>query len=199
VKELLKLIFVMTLVSLISGVLLAVTHVYTREPIRKTEERQLFDTVRLVLPPCDGDPAPLVFTNAAGKVATFYVARKAGAFTGVAFACSSPNGYGGPVEALLGLNAAGAIHGLEVIRMNETPGLGSKIAAPTFRAQFTGKPLEGSVWKVRKDGGPIDAITGATISSRALCHAVSQGLALYQEYKQAIADAAAEAPAKETP
>jgi electron transport complex protein RnfG len=198
-KELVKLVFVMTLVSLISGVLLAVTHQYTKEPIRQTEERQLFDTLRQVLPPADGDPVTLVFTNAAGKVATFYVARKAGAFAGVAFACTSANGYGGPVEALLGLNADGAIHGLEIIRMNETPGLGSKIGAPAFRAQFTGKPLEASVWKVRKDGGPIDAVSGATISSRALCEAVSTGLAMYQAYKQAIAGAASAAPAKETP
>jgi electron transport complex protein RnfG len=198
VKELVKLVFVMTLVSLISGVLLAVTHQYTREPIRQTEQRQLFDTLRQVLPPMDGDPVPLVLSNAAGRVTTFYLARQGGAFAGVAFSCVSPNGYGGPVEALLGLKADGTLHGLEVIRMNETPGLGSKIAAPAFRAQFTGKPLEGSVWKVRKDGGPIDAVSGATISSRALCDAVSQGLALYQEYKTAIAAAAA-APAKETP
>ncbi len=198
-KELIKLVFVMTLVSLISGVLLAVTHVYTQEPIRQTEQRQLFDTLRQVLPPGEGDPVPLVFTNAAGQVTTFYVTRRNGALAGVAFACVSAHGYGGPVEALLGLDATGTLRGLEIVRMNETPGLGSKIGAPAFRAQFTGKPLEGSVWKVRKDGGPIDAIAGATISSRALCDAVSQGLARYQEYKSAIAAAAAAAPARETP
>ncbi len=198
-KELVKLVFVLTIVSLISGVLLAVTHQYTKEPIHKTEERQLFDTLRKILPPGDGDPTSLVFTNASGRVATFYVVRKDGALTGVAFACSSPKGYAGPIEALLGLKADGTINGLEIVQMTETPGLGSKIAAPAFRAQFTGKPLEGSIWKVSKDNGLIDAVSGATISSRALCDAVSKGAALYQEYKQAIADAVSPAAAKELP
>jgi electron transport complex protein RnfG len=191
-KELTKLIFVLTLVSLISGLLLAVTYQYTKEPIRQTEERQLFESLRQVLPPDVGDPEAVVFSNAAGRVVTFYVARKDGAFAGVAFSAVSPNGYAGPVEALIGLKADGAIQGIE-IKQNETPGLGSKIAAPAFKGQFVGKPLAGA-WKVRKDGGTIDAVSGATISSRALCDAVSRGQALYQEYQQALLEKAA-APA----
>ena len=190
-RELVKMVFVLTLVSLISGVLLAVTFQYTREPIRQTEQRQFFDSLRQVLPPFDGDPVTLTFSNAEGRVARFYVARKGGALAGVAFSCSSAKGYGGTVEALVGLRADGAIQGLEVVRMNETPGLGTKIGTPAFRGQFIGKPAQGTVWKVRKDGGAIDAVSGATISSRALCDAVSQGLALYGEYRQAIADASA--------
>ncbi|MFO7534590.1 MAG: RnfABCDGE type electron transport complex subunit G [Kiritimatiellia bacterium] len=190
-KELTKLIFVLTLVSLISGLLLAVTFQYTKEPIRQTEERQLFESLRQVLPPDVGDPEAVVFSNAAGVV-TFYVVRKDGAFAGVAFSAVSPNGYAGPVEALIGLKPDGTIQGIE-IKQNETPGLGSKITAPAFKGQFTGKPLAGA-WKVRKDGGTIDAVSGATISSRALCDAVVRGQALYQEYQQALLEKAA-APA----
>lgn len=193
-KELVKLVFALTLVSLLSGILLAVTHKVTSEPIRKSEAAALFDSLHKVLPPSEGDPVVLTVTNAAGRAVTFYAVRSQGAYAGVAFSCASEKGYGGPVEILLGLKADGAIQGLEVIKQNETPGLGTKMTAPSFRAQFIGKPLD-AVWKVRKDGGTVDAISGATISSRALCDAVSQGLALYKEFKDAIAAAAAAAPA----
>lgn len=194
-KEMFKLVFVLTLVSLIAGVLLAVTQKFTAGPIRLTEQRQLFESLAKVLPPADADPLVLTLPAAAGGSNTFYVARKNGALAGVAFTCGSPNGYAGRVEALVGLTPDGAIHGLEV-KQNETPGLGSKIALPAFVAQFIGKPLQSTVWKVSKDGGAIDAVSGATISSRALCDAISNGLKTYQENKPAIFDAV---PTLETP
>ena len=201
-KEMFKLVFVLTAVSAFAGLLLGVTNHYTREPIRLTEQRQLFDSLRKVLPPADGDPAPLTLTNAAGRSVTLYLAFRNGALAGAAIPAASPNGYGGPVEILLGVNTAGAIQGIEVLKQTETPGLGSKMTAPAFIAQFLGKPLEGT-WKVARDGGAIDAISGATISSRALCDAVSQALALYQEFKPALAGALPPAPStpprQETP
>jgi len=201
-KELFKLVFVLTAVSALSGLLLAVTNQYTREPIRLSEQRQLFASLRKVLPPADGDPVSLALTNAAGRPVTLYLAFQNGALAGAAIPAASPNGYGGAVEILLGVNTEGAIQNIEILKQNETPGLGSKIADPAFLAQFLGKPLAG-VWTVRKDGGPVDAISGATISSRALCDAVSQALALHQEFKPAIAaagpPAATQTHAQETP
>jgi electron transport complex protein RnfG len=193
-KEMFRLVFVLTLVSLIAGVLLAVTQKYTAEPIRATEQAQLFESLNAVLPPSDGTPLALHLPAAGGGTNTFYAARKDNALAGIAFTCVSANGYGGPVEVLVGLTPEGAIHKLKIVRQSETPGLGSKIETPAYLAQFTGKPLAGTVWKVRKDGGAIDAVSGATISSRALCDALSNGLKLYQDNKEALLAAAA-APA----
>ncbi len=193
-KEMLKLVFVLSFISFLSGLLLAVTHKYTEEPIRLSEQRQLFESLGKVLPPSDGEPITLSLTNAAGRPVTIYVAFKNGAVAGAALAGESPNGYGGAVEILLGVNAEGAIQGLEVTKQSETPGLGTKMTTPDFIKQFLGKPLAG-IWKVAKDGGSIDAISGATISSRAFCDAVSDALATFQEFKTAIAAAAPTAPA----
>jgi electron transport complex protein RnfG len=189
-KELVKLVLALTLVSVIAGALLSITQKCTAEPIRLAEQRQLMDSLRKVLPPAEGDPLVLTLPAADGGSNTFYVARKGGALAGVAFSCSSPNGYGGPVEALVGLTPDGVIHGLG-IKQKETPGLGTKIAADAFVNQFIGKPLDGPAWKVTKDGGSVDAVSGATISSRALCDAISNGLKIYQDNRQAILAAAA--------
>jgi len=197
-KEMFKLVFVLTAVSALSGILLAVTHHCTREPIQLAEQRQLFESLRAVLPPADGDPVPLALTNSAGRAVTLYVAFKNGAVAGAAIPASSPNGYGGPIDILLGVTADGTIQGIEFLSLSETPGLGSKIKEPAFRNQFLGKPLDAD-WRVRKDGGPLDAISGATISSRALCDAVAQALAAFREFQPVFAAAVPQPPHQETP
>lgn len=189
-KELVKLVVVLTAVCTVAGVLLAITQKLTAEPIRQAERQELFDSLSQILPPGDGDPVTL-HLPAPGGSNTFYITRRNGALAGIAFSCVSSNGYGGPVEALVGLTPEGAIVGMKVTQ-KETPGLGTRIADPPFLKQFTNAvPLEGSLWKVKKDGGPIDAVSGATISSRALCAAVANGVKLYTENRAALAAAAA--------
>lgn len=84
----------------------------------------------------------------------------------------SPYGYAGNIDMLVGVGADGKIKGIKILRQRETPGLGAGIARQKFLKQFTGKsardPLE-----PKKD---IDAITGATISSRAVCAGAKKAL-----------------------
>ena len=87
---------------------------------------------------------------------------------------ASPGGYGGPMELLIGV-AGGEVTGVEILSMLETPGFGEKIDDPVFKAQFIGKTPDDAV-AVRDD---IDAVTGATISSRALTKGVRQALDLH--------------------
>ena len=70
-----------------------------------------------------------------------------------------------------------------MLEHKETPGLGSKIA-DNFKEQFDGKNPAAFSLKVRKDGGDVDAITAATISSRAVCDALSRAFQAYEEVKQ---------------
>lgn len=190
-KELIKLVLVLTGVSLVSGILLAVTQQYTKEPILSAERKQLYESLGLVLPSGDGDPQVVTLTNE-GQAVTFYVTTKNGTMAGVAFSSVSLNGYAGPVEALIGLKPDGTLNGLE-IKQNETPGLGSKVAQSPFKSQFIGKSFD-AAWKVKKDGGTVDAVSGATISSRAVCEALSEAVAVYNACKPALEKAIQEAP-----
>ena len=92
----------------------------------------------------------------------------------------TPSGFDNTITMMVGIDKTGAVNGISVISHTETAGLGAVAAATTaageaFRAQFKG--LTGSV-SVSKDGGQVDAITGATITSRAVCEGVNAALAV---------------------
>jgi len=82
-------------------------------------------------------------------------------------------GYGGKIGILVGVETNRTLRGIRVISHQETPGLGSKITNTAFLDQFTG--LVSDQLMLARDGGAIDAITGATISSRAVAEGVSAG------------------------
>ena len=101
-----------------------------------------------------------------------------GAFAGAAIVGVSRHGYGGEVRLMVGFDAEGRLLDFAVIEGHETPGLGAKIAREEFRSGFRGRPFDGD-WRVRKDGGEIDAVTSATISSRAAVEAVAAAAARF--------------------
>ena len=80
-----------------------------------------------------------------------------------------------------GLDAAGKVHNTSILEHKDTPGLGTKMAVPKFKEQVNGKDLQTFKLSVRKDGGEIDAITAATISSRAFCDAIQKAYDAYQK------------------
>ena len=90
----------------------------------------------------------------------------------------TPSGFDNTITMMVGVDNEGAVTGISIIDHSETAGLGAVAAATTaagesFRAQFQG--LSGSV-SVTKDGGQVDAITSATITSRAVCSGVNAAL-----------------------
>jgi len=87
---------------------------------------------------------------------------------------ASSGGYGGPMELLIGVRS-GNVTGVEILSMLETPGFGEKVDDPVFKDQFIGKSPDDAV-ALRDD---IDAVTGATISSRALTKGVREALDLH--------------------
>ena len=92
----------------------------------------------------------------------------------------TPSGFDNTITMMVGVDNAGAVSGISIIDHSETAGLGAVAAATTaageaFRAQFKG--MSGSV-SVSKDGGQVDAITSATITSRAVCSGVNAALAV---------------------
>jgi len=187
-KEMLRLSVVLTLVAAVAGLLLAQTHKLTEEPIRRAKRAERVAALRKVLPAYDNEPdRNKCALQQAGRAWAFAVARKGGVFVGAAFESVSEKGYGGSIRVLVGVLPDGTVQGVEILEHRETPGLGAKIAKDAFRKQFAGRPAAATNWAVDKDGGDIHAITGATISSRAVVDAVKTGLAVYQKHTAEIA------------
>ena len=91
---------------------------------------------------------------------------------GAAIKTFSNNGFGGKVELMVGVLADGTINKISVLSQSETPGLGANMTTPKFKDQFDGKNPNSFNLNVTKDGGDVDAIAAATISSRAFTEAV---------------------------
>ena len=182
-KKTIQLVATLTIFCVVVGFLLAWTNSITKAPIETALKKEMIAALSKVLPEHDNDIVTDVkaFKDKAGKEWTFYVARLKGTYRGTAFCSTSERGYGGTIEVLVGVLPDAAVNGMEILRADkETPGLGSKIREQGFRIQFKGKSASDTKWAaVTKDGGQIDAVTGATISSRAVTEAVSAGLKMY--------------------
>ncbi|RII00540.1 RnfABCDGE type electron transport complex subunit G [candidate division NPL-UPA2 bacterium Unc8] len=94
-------------------------------------------------------------------------------------------GFAGPVEIIVGIDSKGVITGIEILSHRETPGLGARITENFFLNEFKGKQL-GDEIKIKRDGGEIDAITGATVSARAVSEGVEAALTLFFSEKNEI-------------
>ena len=95
-------------------------------------------------------------------------------FIGAAVKTYSKNGFGGKIELMVGMLANGNINKVSILSQAETPGLGANMVNDKFKNQFDGKDPKTFILKVKKDGGDVDAITAATISSRAVAEAVKR-------------------------
>ncbi len=194
-KEIIRLCFVLTLITAVSAGVLAYVNEITAEPIAKALLEEKMIAVRSVLPPYDNEPDKDMITIglADGDSLEIFRGQKDGVVTGAAFAITSPDGYSGDIEFMIGVDGEGVMHGLMVLNHLETPGLGAKIQSEDFRGQYKGKSLENpELWEVTKDGGTFIPITGATISSRAITRSAAVGLRLFREHKAEIFGEAAD-------
>ncbi|HEY7642122.1 MAG TPA: electron transport complex subunit RsxG [Steroidobacteraceae bacterium] len=122
-----------------------------------------------------------------------YRARRAGAPVAAVIRAIAPDGYRGPIELLVAVGRDGRLIGVQVIRHNETPGLGDAFESRDVHwlDRFRGRSLTDPPtqrWTVRRDGGDFDAFTGATITPRAIIKAVRNSLEYYQRNSQKIFD-----------
>jgi electron transport complex protein RnfG len=137
----------------------------------------------------DNDPIADRFTIKDGDVErTFFVGVFDGEPRGVAFETSG-KGYGGDVGLMVGIDVKdNQLLGVSVTTHGETPGMGAKAKSdPNFVAQYKGLALEQPI-AVTLDGGSISAISGATITSRAVSSAATDADKIYQKLKTQIAD-----------
>lgn len=189
-NETARLALVLTLIAAGAGLILSLVEGVTREPIAEQRRLETVRALRNVLPAFDNSPDADTVVLVTGKdkkgrdlERTFFRGRQGGELTGVAFPVTAPEGYSGNIGIMVGIAPDGTVSGIEILSHAETPGLGDKITTPEFKAQFAGKNLDNADWRVKKDGGQFDQITGATISPRAVVKAVSGGLQFFREHR----------------
>lgn len=179
-----RLAVVLMLISGLASGTLALVDSFTAPRIAAAKEAALQQALTEVLPGAvkfDEDPRLLAQSKEAERsfeaVTAFYQAAAAdGAPAGVVVTVA-PAGYGGPVTAMIGVGADGEVKAVRILSQTETPGLGTKVAKEEFLRAFSGAKTDETL-AVDKDGGRIAAVTGATISSRAVTKAVNIALAL---------------------
>lgn len=196
-KEIGKLILVLTLICLVAAAALSQVERLTREPIAQALREEKLRAIRKVLPEYNNEPdkesvSIIVGKDNAGQdiKKDYYIAKMGEDVVGVAFEGSSSEGYGGDIVVMIGVDPEDTINGIEIIKHAETPGLGSKITESGFLSIFKGRNLENTKWAVKKDGGDIDQITGATISPRAVVYAVDEELKIFSEKREEILEKA---------
>jgi electron transport complex protein RnfG len=189
-REMIKMVVVLTILSFFSGGVLA----YLRNGTQERIDNQVLEfvkgpAVRTIFEGAGNNPIADRFTLKDGDTErTFFVGVLDGEPRGIAFETSG-KGYGGEVGLMVGINVAdGQLIGVGVTTHAETPGMGAKAKSdPSFVAQFKDLPL-GEPFKVTADGGSINAISGATITSRAVSAAATDANEIYQKLKSQIDD-----------
>ncbi|MCX8083954.1 MAG: RnfABCDGE type electron transport complex subunit G [Calditerrivibrio sp.] len=168
-KSSLNMIYILTIVTGIAAFLLAITYKGTKDKIEEAYRLELIKALNIVLPKYDNKPDTDKI-DVDGK--TVYLAKLAGTTVGYALKSKSSKGYSGDIDILVGFDKNGKVYGVEILKHAETPGLGNKIENESFKKQFVGLGKDDKIM-VKKDGGNIDQFSGATISPRAVCEAVT--------------------------
>ncbi|MBA7698037.1 Ion-translocating oxidoreductase complex subunit G [subsurface metagenome] len=152
-------IIFITVVVFASVGLVTWTDSITKDKIEEQKEQQIQSMLKEMFP----SMSEYTFED------DIYTIYSDGVGVGYAFLAVG-KGYGGDIDILIGLEDETTIKGITIISQSETPGLGSRIAESSFASKFAGVDI-GDV-ALKEDGGQIDAITGATISSGAVVDAV---------------------------
>ena len=179
-KSILNMALRLALICAVGAFALANVADATRAPIAASEARAQREAVEAVLPSFARLAIDTLQTET-GKEALYFSGVGDGGLTGTAFKSSSGLGYSGTIEIMMGVDTEGKISGVRVLRHAETPGLGANYAAPEMLDEFYKGRLVTDNWKLKKDGGEVDAVTGATVTGRAIADAIETGL---QEYLQ---------------
>jgi electron transport complex protein RnfG len=134
------------------------------------------EAIKQVVPGFTNDPNAEMYRlpTGDGDSLEIYPAKKDSVIIGYAVNTYTEKGFSGNISLMAGFKADGTIINITILDQKETPGLGTKMTEPKFKDQFNDKDPAEFKLKVKKDGGPVDAITAATISSRAFCDAVQR-------------------------
>lgn len=165
-----NMVLMLFVIALVCSAAVAVVYNMTKEPIARAQEQKVVDALRSVLPTFDNTPDRVEYDGC-----FVYEATLGGEVVGYAVESTSPNGFNGDVSLMVGVTADGTIYNIEVLSQAETPGLGANMESEdnVLLGSFKGKDGSKMTMTVRKDGGDVDALTAATITSRAYAEVVA--------------------------
>lgn len=167
------------LICAVVTLLLAVTNAVTKPKIAELQIETENKTKSAVLTSADSFSDALTATMN-GKSYTYYEGFKGDEKAGYVFTTSA-KGYGGDITVMVGVNTDGSVAGIEYLSISETAGLGMNAQKDSFKEQFKGHANEIGVSKNAPSETEIQALTGATITSKAVASAVNDALKLYEE------------------
>lgn len=183
-SSLLWMVVSLGLVTVIAAAVLSYVHEATEKPIADVERQKKTEAIAEVVPPFDNDPMADTWVDRESGC-TVYVAKKDGDIVGGAVESYSTDGFSGRIDVIFGFDAKGTVTGYRVIKHTETPGLGAKMEQwfrdTRERRSVIGRNPSVDDMTVVKDGGDVDGITAATISSRAFLDALRRG---YESFKK---------------
>jgi electron transport complex protein RnfG len=174
----------LVVVTLVASTALGYVYELTKGPIAEARLAKKIRAIDEVVMEYDNNPVDEMYKIAiegAGDSLEVYPAKQGNKLVASAIRTYSPKGYGGDVWLMVGLLPNGDINNIAVLEHKETPGLGTKMNDAEFKSQFTGQNPASFNLKVAKDGGDVDALTGATITSRAFSDATQLAFDMYMK------------------
>jgi len=190
VRDYLKLTGILLIVCVVAAGVLGVTNAVTYEKILEQAIRENNEARKVVL--SDVEEFYKISENGISDILSkpnyeiiteVYEGKSQGQTLGYTVK-TSPKGYGGTVEIVIGIDMEGKVKGIKVGENSETPGLGKNAATPKFQGQFVGKDWDNGIVLI-KNGIPKDneilSIAGATVTSTAVVEGVNTALELVEE------------------
>ena len=182
-----RLVIVLTCISLLAALALTGVYALTKGPIELGQKEKKEKALQAVLPDYEGTVRDTVIVDADNEEIPVHLAiGKGGELCGAGIETYTKKAFAGRFDLMVGFDAEGAIVNTEVLKAGETPGLGDKINKDKseFAMQFNHQNPADFKLVVKKDGGDVDAITAATISSRAYCDAVQRAYDIFMKIKE---------------
>lgn len=193
-NKIVKNALILTAITLVSGLLLGGVYEITKEPIQASKEKAKQEAYKSVMSDAEEFETDNSFDEKKAekileknKINGCYLSEvavgkdKSGKEIGYVITSTSKEGYGGEIQISVGVSMDGTVTGIEILSINETAGLGMQATEPAFRKQF--ENVKTDKFEVKKDNpkGNVDALSGATITTRAVTNAVNAGLSYFQD------------------
>ena len=178
VKEVFKVAIILFVITAIAAAILAAVNKVTAPVIAENDKKAQEEAMREVLPEATLFGNMEISVNENSSVSEVYLSD-AGYAVKVA-----PNGYGGPISMIVGVDNELKVTGIKIISQSETAGLGAKCLEPSFQEQYKGKTENITVSKNGAKDNEIDAISSATVTSKAVTKGVNEAIEVVKEVKE---------------
>ncbi len=176
--EIMRVGAVLFAITAIAAAILACVNGFTAPIITENNEKTQQEAMKAVLPAAESFEAVKFSPDTGSVVSEIYSAGDAGTAIKVA-----PNGYGGAISMIVGVDSEYKVTGVEIISQSETAGLGANCTKEEFKSQFIGKTYGVSVSKSGASENQVDAISSATITSKAVARGINEAISIVKRMR----------------